>query len=133
MHPINQLAHADSVPQVAMVKKRRVYTIEVIGMVLEKEFIVSQVRASQDVSPYVYLSLKDPNAPDRAQGDMNFKAFSIGDMNEMMENLSRVLTQQTPGGFTTILKLTEDEYREMDIKVGDRVTLNIQKTQIGVK
>jgi hypothetical protein len=102
-------------------------------MAFKKEFIVSQVRASQDVSPYVYLSLKDPDAPDRAQGDMGFRAFSLGDMDEMMENLSRVLTQQTPGGFTTILKLTEDEYREMDLKVGDRVTLKIQKTQIGVK
>lgn len=102
-------------------------------MAFEKEYIVSQVRASQDVSPYVYISLKDPDAPEQDPGETGFRAFSFGDMNEMMENLSRALTQQTPGGFTTLLKLTEDEYKEMNVRVGDRVTLNIQKAQIGVK
>lgn len=102
-------------------------------MVFVKEYVVSQIRASSEVSPYVYVSLKDPSVEEDAGQSNPFRAFSFGDMNEMMENLSRALTQQAIGGPETVLKLTEDEYRELEIRVGDRVSLQIQKTQVGIK
>jgi len=35
------------------------------------------------------------------------------------------------GGFTTVLKLTEKEYRDLDIRVGDRISLKIDKVDLG--
>lgn len=102
-------------------------------MSLEKEYIITQIRASSDVSPYVYISLKDPDEPDSQNRGVPFRAFSVGNMDDIMENLSKAFTQQMSSNFTTVLKLTEDEYKDMDVRVGDRITLEITKSFLGVK
>jgi hypothetical protein len=96
-----------------------------------KEYIVSEIRASQDISPFVFVTLRDPS--EKTGGRMNtpFQMAGAGSMEDMMENLSRMFTQTMTGGFTTVLKLTEREYRNMDIKVGDRISLKIDKIELG--
>ncbi|MFP3950641.1 MAG: hypothetical protein ACLFVP_00630 [Candidatus Bathyarchaeia archaeon] len=102
-------------------------------MAFEKEYIITQIRASSDVSPYVYISLKDPDEPDDQTHGVPFRAFSMGSMDDIMENLSKAFTQQMNSNFTTIIKLTEDEYKDMDIRVGDRIALQIKKRFLGIK
>jgi hypothetical protein len=36
------------------------------------------------------------------------------------------------GGFATVIKLRLNEYEKLDFKVGDRVSVEIDKKQIGV-
>ena len=96
-----------------------------------KEYIVSEIRASHDVSPYVFVTLRDPNEKTGGQLNTPFQVAGFGSMEEMMENLSRMFTQSMTGGFTTVLKLTEKEYRELDIRVGDRISLQIDKIDLG--
>jgi hypothetical protein len=94
---------------------------------MDKEYIIQEIRASQDISPYVYITLRDPKDKSTGSSTSGFKAVSFGSMEDMMENLGKVFTQQMAGGFTTVLKLTENEYRELDVRVGDRVKLDINK------
>jgi len=50
----------------------------------------------------------------------------------MFRNLGRVISKQMMSGFATVVKLSLDEYEKLDFKVGDRVSVEIDKTQIGV-
>ncbi len=53
-------------------------------------------------------------------------------MDDMFKNLGRVISKQMMGGFATVIKLSLNEYEKLDFKVGDRVSVEIDKTQIGV-
>jgi hypothetical protein len=95
-----------------------------------KEYIVSEIRASRDVSPYVFITLQDPDERGGGSSPNNrLQVASFGSMEDMMENLSRAFAQTMTGGFTTTIKLTEGEYRELDVRVGDRITLEIEKIE----
>jgi hypothetical protein len=85
---------------------------------LKKEYVVTEISASPDGSPYVFISLKGPVA-----------AFSS--MDDMFRNLGRVVSKQMMGGFATVIKLGLEEYEKLDVKVGDRVSLDINKIQVG--
>ena len=97
---------------------------------MDKEYIVQEIRASQDISPYVYITLRDPKDKATGTSTSGFKAVSFGSMEDMMENLGKVFTQSMAGGFTTVLKLNENEYRDLDVRVGDRVFLKINKIEL---
>mgnify|MGYP006296449661 CR=1 FL=1 len=97
---------------------------------MDKEYIIQEIRASQDISPYVYITLRDPKNKTKESTTSGFKAVSFGSMDDMMENLGKVFNQQMAGGFTTVLKLTENEYRDLDVRVGDRVKLKIDKIEL---
>ena len=53
-------------------------------------------------------------------------------MDDMFKNLGNVIAKQMMGGFATVIKLSLNEYEKLDFKVGDRVSVEIDKTQIGV-
>jgi hypothetical protein len=97
---------------------------------MKKEYIVQEIRASQEISPYVYISLRDPREKATRSTTSGFRAVSFSSMEDMMENLGKVVTQSMAGGFTTVLKVTEQEYRELDVRVGDRVFLNVDKIEL---
>jgi hypothetical protein len=96
-----------------------------------KEYIVSEIRASHGVSPYVFITLEDPKNRVRTPSNPQFHVSSFGSMEDVMENLSKVFTQSVSGGFTTTLKLTENEYKKLDVRVGDRLSLMIDKVEYG--
>jgi hypothetical protein len=97
---------------------------------MEKVYIVQEIRASQEISPFVYITLSDPREKMPDQKMSGFKAVSFSSMEDMMENLGKVFTQSMVGGFKTVLKLTELEYRNLDVKVGDRVSIKIDKIEL---
>jgi len=102
-------------------------------MGLKKEYIVTAISASPDGSPFVVITLRDPSevrGPQKTSPASPVVAF--GSMNDMFRNLGRVISKQMMGGFATEIKLSLDEYEKLDFKVGDRVSVEIDKTQIGV-
>lgn len=104
---------------------------------MKREFVVARIEASQDGSPYVYVTFSDPKEykPDRATmnpfGSNNVAAFSS--MEDLMKNLPKVMAgfpgMMGPGLETPTIKLSMREYQDMGIKVGDRVVIEIQKVE----
>jgi hypothetical protein len=102
-------------------------------MGLQKLYIVTEISAAPDGSPFVFLTLRDPSEIRGPQKPASAAAtVSFTSMNDMFRNLGRVISKQMIGGFATIIKLSLAEYEQLDFKVGDRVSLDITKTQLSV-
>ena len=97
-------------------------------MSLTKEYVITEISASSDGSPSIMITLKDPSDV-RGPQKMNKPAMvTFTSMNDMMKNFGNVISKQMMGGFATIIKITLDEYEKCDFRVGDRVSLEINKT-----
>lgn len=101
-------------------------------MALRKEYVVTEISASPDGSPYVFVTLKGPNEVSGPQRPSLGGVASFQSMDDMFKNLGSVLSKQMLGGFATVIKLGLDEYETLDIKVGDRVSLELDKTSVGI-
>jgi hypothetical protein len=98
---------------------------------LKKEYVVTEIVAAPDGSPYVLISLKDPrDMKERAQSPFGSQVGNFKSMDEIFRNLSRTLTTQLTSGFATVIKLALNEYEELNIKVGDRIVLDISKSEV---
>ena len=103
------------------------------GVGLRKEYVVTEITASSDGSPYVFVSLKDPEdigGPQRSPFAQSAATFRS--MDDMFKNLGQLISRQMMKGFTTVIKLSLDKYEKLDIKVGDRIALEINKIQVGI-
>ncbi len=97
-------------------------------MGLRKEYVVTNISSSPDGSPYVFVTLKDP----KETGGPQAQPVIVSDaesMNDMVRNIGRMMTAQMTGGFTTVIKMQLNEYDNMDVKVGDKLSLTIDKVQ----
>jgi hypothetical protein len=106
---------------------------------MKKEFIVSRIEASQDGSPYIYITFSDPNnykSGERQQQNPfgpNVMAFTSPE--DLMKNLPKAMAKISriigggPTGMTDspIFRMSMKEYEDMGIKVGDKVTIEIIK------
>jgi hypothetical protein len=104
----------------------------IFGMGLTKEYVVTEISASPDGSPHVFLSLKGPDEVGGPQRPPFNNMASFHSMDDMFKNLGRVLSKQMMGSFTTVIKLGLNEYEALDIKVGDRLSIDLTKIPIGV-
>ena len=113
---------------------------------MKKEYIVSRIEASQDGSPYVYISFTDPNvskspAPVGGAGkSFPQSPFGIGvgtftSPEDLMKNLPKAMSNMFGGsglggissGDSPAIKFSMREYEDMQLKVGDKVTIEIKK------
>jgi hypothetical protein len=103
---------------------------------MKREFIVAKIEASQDGSPYVYVTFSDPKdyKPDKPNmnpfGSSNVAAFSS--VEDLMKNFPKVMAGfpgMMGGVETPTIKLSMREYQDMGIKVGDKVFIEIQKSE----
>lgn len=100
-------------------------------MSLTKEYVITEISASPDGSPSVMITLKDPSDVRGPQKKMNNpSAVTFTSMNDVMKNFGNIISKQMMGNFATIIKITLDEYEKSDFKVGDRVSVAINKTII---
>jgi hypothetical protein len=100
-------------------------------MSLTKDYVITEISASPDGSPSVMITLKDPSDVRGPQKKMNNPSMvTFTSMNDMMKNFGNMISKQMMGNFATIIKITLDEYEKTDFKVGDRVSLAINKTII---
>lgn len=101
-------------------------------MGLRKEYVVTEISASPDGSPFVLVTLRDPSdvrGPQKISPQSSMVSFTS--MNDMFKNLGNVLSKQMMGSFATVIKINLDEYEKLNFKVGDRVSVEINKIQIG--
>jgi hypothetical protein len=100
-------------------------------MSLRKEYIVTDISAAPDGSPYVFVTLKNPEevgGPQRAPP----LPESFRSMDDVFQNLGNIISKQMMSSFATVIKLGLDEYEKLDIRVGDKISLDINKIQVGV-
>src|SRR5919106_2089225 len=108
---------------------------------MKKEFIVLRIEASQDGSPYIYITFNDANdykSGERQQQNPfgpNVMAFTSPE--DLMKNLPKAMSNITNmfGGGAGALsdsptfKVTMKEYDDLKIKVGDKVTIEVHKLE----
>jgi hypothetical protein len=102
------------------------------NMGLRKEYVVTEISASPDGSPFVFITLKGPEEVGGPQRPSGARVASFQSMDDVFKNLGSVLSKQMMGGFATVIKLSLDEYEKLDIKVGDRISIDLNKIQIGI-
>ena len=101
-------------------------------MSLTKEYVITEISASPDGSPSVLVMLKDTSDVQGPQKMISNPALvTFTSMNDMLKNFGNVISKQMMGSFATIIKITLNEYEKCDFKVGDRVSLEINKTISG--
>ena len=101
-------------------------------------YVISRIEASQDGSPYVYITFADPNdykpsAEKQNPFGPNIMAFTSPE--DLMKNLPKAMGDISRaidgGGALTdspTFKISMKEYEDMAIKVGDKITIEIKKS-----
>jgi hypothetical protein len=98
-------------------------------MSLIKEYVITEISAASDGSPFILITLKNPSDVKGPQRKMNKPSVvTFTSMNDMMKNFGNVLSKQMMGGFATVFKITLNEYEKSGFKVGDRISVKIEKT-----
>ena len=108
---------------------------------MKLDYVVSRIEASQDGQPYVYLTYANPNdykaGADRTPPPCPFgpDMTTFTSSEDLMKNLPKAMANidkaMGSGGFSTdspTFKISMRVYEDMAIKVGDKVTIEIKKT-----
>jgi hypothetical protein len=106
---------------------------------MKKDFVISKIEASQDGAPYVYIALSDPNdfkpGAERPQNLFGPNMMAFTSPEDMMKNLPKAMANisKAMGGGGTLtdsptFKISMREYEDMAIKVGDKITIEIKKS-----
>ena len=102
-------------------------------MSLIKEYVITEISAVSDGSPFILVTLKDPSGVRGPQRKMsNPSVVTFTSINDVMKNFGNVFSKQMVGGFGTIVKITLDEYEKSGFKVGDRISVKIDKVFVGM-
>src|SRR5437667_11515350 len=106
---------------------------------MKREYVVSRIEASQDGAPYVYVAISDPNDY-RQDGEKQQNPFGPNMMaftspEDLMKNLPKAMANMSRamggGGALTdspTFKISMREYDNMALKVGDKITIEIKKS-----
>jgi hypothetical protein len=106
---------------------------------MKKDCVISKIEASQDGSPYVYVTLSDPSdykpCAEKPQNPFGPNMMAFTSPEDMMKNLPKAmgnLTRAMGGGGpltdSPTFKISMREYEDMAVKVGDKITLEIKKS-----
>ncbi len=99
---------------------------------MKNEFVVSKIEASQDEGPFVFIVFSDTKTARRGKqqqsrfGDLGMAFTSPEDLTK---NLSRMFGGSMAFGDAPTFKLSIREYEESGLKVGDKVTIEIKKSE----
>jgi hypothetical protein len=107
---------------------------------LKKEFVISRIEASQDGSPYIYITFSDPtdykSGERKQQNPFGPNVMAFTSPEELMKNLPKAMGDISKmiagggGGLTDspTFKMSMKEYEDLGIKVGDKVSIEIKKS-----
>src|SRR6187200_3735836 len=109
---------------------------------MKKDSIGSRIEASQDGSPYVYITFSDPNdykqGGEKQQNPFGPNVMAFTSPEDLMKNLPKAMGNISKmigggGGLTDspTFKLSMKEYEDIGIKVGDKVTIEVKKSESG--
>lgn len=103
---------------------------------MKKEFVIARIEASQDGSPYVYVTFNDPKdykADNRTMTPFGPNTMAFSSIEDMMKNMPKMMASMPGMGGgpteTPVLKFSMKDYQDMGLKVGDKVTVEIQKVE----
>ena len=107
----------------------------------KKEFIVSKIDTSKDSSPYVYVSIytndnfsltrRQQGFPENPFGVAAIPITSLDDLKNLPKKISDAIESAFGGGRNNIsselttFKMNVSEFEELGIKIGDKITLEI--------
>ena len=106
---------------------------------MKKDCTVLKIEASQDGGPYVYVTFADPDdfkpgaeKPLNPFGP-NMMAFTspedlMKNLPKAMSNISRAMGGAGPPTDSPTFKISMREYEDMAIRVGDKITIEIKKS-----
>ena len=106
---------------------------------MKREYVISRIEASQDGAPYVYVAISDPNdyrqGGEKQQNPFGPNMMACTSPEDLMKNLPKAMANMSRamggGGALTdspTLKISMREYEDMRIRVGDKVTVEIKKS-----
>jgi len=106
---------------------------------MKKDCVISRIEASQDGSPYVYVTFTDPNdykpGAEKPQNPFGPNMMAFTSPEDLMKNLPKAIANMSKamGGGGTLtdsptFKISMREYDNMAIKVGDKITIEIKKS-----
>jgi hypothetical protein len=107
---------------------------------LKKEYIISRIEASQGGSPYVYVRFTDPAdfmaGSDKQQNPFGPNMMAFTSPEDMMKNLPKAMANisRAIGGEagniaeSPSFKVSMREYEDLSIKVGDKVNIEIRRS-----
>ena len=109
---------------------------------MKKDFIVARIEASQDCGPYVYVMFGDPDdykPRTEKQNPFGTNVMAFTSPEDLMKNLPKAIgniSKMLGGGYAGVteepsLKISMKDYEDMAIKVGDKVTIELKKTNSG--
>lgn len=96
---------------------------------MRKEFVVQSISVSPDGESFVvvsFTSAKDLQESHKPQVDPS--KLNLSDMNSMMKDLNKMLSG-VGGSGNTSLKMELYEYKKMNLSVGDKVYLELTKSE----
>ena len=110
---------------------------------MKKEFVVSKIETPEDGSHYIYLVLTDTRGnynpirrnqgiPENHFGIATIPITSLEDLKNLPKKISEAINGALASGSNSkpsdsvVFKLSEREYQELDIRMGDKVTLEIK-------
>jgi hypothetical protein len=103
---------------------------------MKKECVISRIEASQDGSPYVYVTFADPNdynlGAEKPQNPFgpNMMAFTSEDLMKNLPKAMANISRAMGGGTLTdspTFRISMREYEDLGIKVGDKIVMEIKK------
>ena len=104
---------------------------------MKKDFLVSRIEAPQDSRQYVFIGFIDHNEPKLSGGarspfGKSGEAIPFTSPEDLMKNLPKVMSNMLGAGGgmhgnSPTFKITMKEYEDMATKVGDQVTIEINK------
>ena len=107
---------------------------------MKKDFIISKIEASQDGTPYIYVTFSDVNdykaGGEKQQNPFGPNMMAFTSPEDLMKNLPKMMSnisRMTGGGGaptdSPTFKMSMKEYEDIGIKVGDKVTIEIKKSE----
>jgi len=98
-------------------------------LVMNKDFVISKIEASQDGSPYVYVTFTDPHELKSPSGDGSGEAVPVMSPEDLMKNLPKAMSSVFVDrrGVSPTFKISTIDYEEEQLKVGEKVTIGIKK------
>jgi len=105
---------------------------------MRKQFIVTKIEAAQDGSPYVYIGLIDPNdyksGESKQLNPFGPRMMAFSSPEDLMKNLPKAMGNMTgmmSGNIndSQTFKFSIREYEEMGLTVGEKVSIEIKKSE----
>ena len=101
---------------------------------MKKEYVVVRIDAAPDGAPYVVVSLstpKDFREQSQPMSPFGPNVMGFSNMDDMIKGLNKMVSGGMYGqaGGITSIKLDMHEYKELGLSVGDKVFLEISKSE----